>query len=158
MFNYPPTIIWRHRRENLKKCSLRGLESRLDMRFVTYPAPLPDVTGYVVLALEAPILTSQEKEKGVLLIDATWRYAVTMLNEVHKLPGLVYRSLPPVAKTAYPRKQTECPEPERGLASLEALFLTYKLLGRDPTGLLDKYYWRNVFLEINEIQEDPTHF
>lgn len=140
---FPPTIILRHRRENLKKCSLRGLESRADMIFYSYPLKqqLPDLTGYVVLALNAPPLTLEDADKGIFLIDGTWRYAEKMLHNL-KSP-LEVRSLPVSAQTAYPRKQ----EDSRGLASCEALYLAYQILGRDPSGLLDHYHWKEQFLE-----------
>jgi len=194
---FPPTIILRHRRENLKKCSLRGLESRQDMLFYSYPLKqqLPDLTGYVVLALNAPPLTLEDADKGIFLIDGTWRYAEKMLHTLYrknlknrefgkkaaqilesgasdivleqgasedpkfvakptspktdssgffgiKLP-FELRSLPASAKTAYPRRQ----EDARGLASCEALYLAYEILGRDPSGLLDHYQWKEKFLK-----------
>ena len=138
---FPPTIILRHRKENLKKCSLRGLENRPDMHFFTYPleSPQPNLESYVVLAVDAPPLTGEDKDKGIFLIDGTWRYAEKMLQSLHR--PLPLRSLPEVA-TAYPRRQ----EVKQGLASIEALYLAYKILGRDPEELLDDYYWKEGFL------------
>lgn len=66
-----------------------------------------------------------------------------------QVPPLIRRSLPPGLKTSYPRKQTACSDPEAGLASVEALYAAYCLTGRDPTGLLDSYYWKAPFLEAN---------
>jgi pre-rRNA-processing protein TSR3 len=44
------TIILRHARENLKKCSLKGLEKRSDFRFFTYPKDLlPEMPDYILL-------------------------------------------------------------------------------------------------------------
>jgi pre-rRNA-processing protein TSR3 len=63
--------------------------------------------------------------------------------------NLEARSLPPGFQTAYPRRQTECPDPMTGLASVEALYLAYWALGEDPDGLLDFYHWKEKFLEIN---------
>lgn len=147
---YPPTIIFRHRKERLQKCSLRGIETRSDMRFYTYPlSEVPAVQGYVVLALDAPVLSPEDKERGLLLLDATWRYAGEMLKRVEQIPGLIYRSLPQDLRTAYPRYQTGCSDPDRGLASIEALYAAYHYLGRDPAGLLDHYYWKEQFLELN---------
>ena len=58
MQSFPPTVIIRHRLENLKKCSLRGLENRTDFIFLTYPYyTLPDLQSYIVLTLDAPPLT-----------------------------------------------------------------------------------------------------
>ena len=150
MIFYPPTKIFRHRRETLKKCSLRGLESREDMIFYRYPLKtIPDVEGYVVLAIDAPLLSLEDKDRGILLLDGTWRHAASMLNTVKQIPGLIYRSLPSELRTAYPRYQTECSDPERGLASVEALYAAYEILGRDTTGLLDRYYWKDQFVSSN---------
>jgi pre-rRNA-processing protein TSR3 len=144
MIYFPPTIILRHKRENLKKCSLRGLEQRSDMIFLTYPtSTLPDLTGYCVLTLEAPPLTRDDAHLGIFLIDGTWRYAEKMAKS---LPSSnIARSLPTHFRTAYPRRQPDCPDPERGLASVEALFLAYSILGRNTDGLLDHYHWKERF-------------
>lgn len=147
MDRFLPTIILRHRKENLKKCSLRGLESREDMQFFTYPKdPLPSLQGYFLLALDAPILSEADRNMGIFLIDGTWKYAAVMGRQV---PPIERRSLPSGLKTSYPRKQTGCSNPEEGLASIEALYAAYCLTGRDPTGILDRYYWKDQFLEAN---------
>jgi pre-rRNA-processing protein TSR3 len=150
MESFPPTVILRHRRENLKKCSLRGLETREDMRFYSYPTSiLPDLTSYVLLGMDAPVLSKQESAKGIFLIDATWRYASQMLKQIPTPYPFIIRTLPPNFETAYPRRQDDCPDPTKGLASIEALYLAYVILGRDPTGLLDLYHWKEEFLEKN---------
>ena len=147
MQNFPTTIIWRHRKENLKKCSLRGLESRSDMMFLKYPTDaLPDLTGYVTLAVDAPLLSEEDCHCGLFLIDATWNYSQVMLREAHKQQRLVLRSLPEHIRTAYPRYQTGCSDPERGLASVEALYMAYLLMGRETEGLLESYHWKETFM------------
>ena len=141
MFTFPPTFILRHRRENLKKCSLRGLETREDLRFFTYPKDtLPACPGYILLATEAPPLSPQDRDRGLLLLDGTWRYAEKMQKQL-KHP-LETRSIPEGFVTAYPRRQEEL----HGLATVEALFIAYAILGRDTSGLLDGYHWRETFL------------
>lgn len=151
MFLFPPTIILRHRKENLKKCSLRGLENRPDCLFFTYPqqARLPDLSNYFLLALDAPSLSQADQDKGIFLIDGTWRYAELMQRQLPKPHLFQKRSLPSHFQTAYPRRQEDCPNPTQGLASIEALFLTYTLLGRPTDGLLDHYHWKEPFLEKN---------
>jgi len=141
---YLPTIILRHRKENLKKCSLRGIETRPDCRFFTYPRdPLPDLSNYILLTPEAPPLSQQDAHLGLLLVDGTWRYAETMIKDIP--PLIARRSLPPLFKTAYPRRQ----EVAHGLASIEALFIAWYLLGRPTQGVLDHYHWKTEFLKIN---------
>lgn len=147
MAPFPPTIILRHRRENLKKCSLRGLEGREDLLFYSYPLKeIPfDLTSYVVLALDAPPLVEEDRDLGLFLIDGTWRYAEKMFASLPR--PFAVRSLPPFLRTAYPRRQEDCIDPTRGLASVEALYASYAILKRDTEGLLDHYHWKQQFLE-----------
>ncbi len=146
---YPPTIVLRHRRENLKKCSLTGLEKRADFLFFPYPgAQLPILKDYLLLKQGAPLLTIADQDRGLFLIDGTWKLATLMESQI---PPMEARSLPPHFRTAYPRKQTECPDPETGLSSLEALFIAYAILQRPVEGLLDRYYWKEAFLERNSL-------
>lgn len=149
---FPPTVVIRHRLENLKKCSLRGLEGRPDFAFFTYPYDkVPPLTNYVILTLDAPALTPEEAHCGLLVIDATWRYANKMIKPLLNQSQYLYRSLPSHYRTAYPRRQNDCPDPERGLASVEALYLCYHLLQRDTSGLLDNYYWKDKFIQMNQL-------
>lgn len=155
MMEFPPTLILRHRKENLKKCSLRGLEEREDMHFFTYPLiqPLPDLKDYVVLTLDAPPLSREDAAFGLFLIDGTWRYAAKMVKVLPQ--SFRARSLPPIAKTAYPRCQEDCSDPSRGLASVEALYLAYEILGRKTKGLLDRYYWKDQFIKFLDSSPNP---
>jgi pre-rRNA-processing protein TSR3 len=38
----------------------------------------------------------------------------------------------------------------KGLASIEALYIAYFILGYDTMGLLDQYHWAELFLEKNQ--------
>jgi len=146
------TIIYRHRKENKKKCTLSPLENREDIIFFKYPKDiLSDLFGYIILTINAPILTIKEKERPIFLIDATWRYSKKMLDSLPNKEKLIYRSIPKIYKSAYPRKQTDCPDPTRGLASIEALFLANYILKRKTDGLLDNYHWKDEFLKINHL-------
>ncbi len=150
MQSFPSTIVLRHQRENLKKCSLRGLESREDFIFFSYPhCILPGLTNYVILTLDAPILTKEDAGYGLFLLDSTWRYSERMLKFVEEQGSLHKRSLPSHFRTTYPRRQEDCSDPTRGLASIEAIYLSYQLLGRNTQGLLDNYYWKDQFIELN---------
>lgn len=150
MKDYPNTIILRHRKENLKKCSLTGLETRDDMDFFTYPKDhLPEKEGYILLSLDAPELTREDKNYGIYLIDGTWKLAAKMDSTLPFSP--IRRSLPKNFRTAYPRRQTGCIDPDIGLASVEALFIVYHILERDTTGLLDNYPFAEKFLELNSL-------
>ena len=145
-----PTLILRHRKENLKKCSLHGLEGRSDLRFFTYPTDsLPPLDQCLLLAVDAPPLSIEDQSMPLLLIDGTWNYAAVMERQLPQTTQWVRRSLPKHLTTAYPRKQTACPDPSRGLASVEALYAAHHLLGYSTEGLLDHYYWKDLFLKAN---------
>lgn len=147
------TFILRHRKENLKKCSLTGLETREDMEFAIYPKQhLREIPDFVLLSMDAPPL--EGNEKGIYLIDGTWKLAAKMEST---LPFSPQRRSLPNWKTAYPRKQTDCIDPESGLSSVEALYIAYSILGWDTTGLLDHYHFRNEFLKINQFNHIKTH-
>lgn len=147
-----PTIIWRHRKENLKKCSLKNLENREDLLFFTYPKDaFYDISGYVILAMNAPPLTENDSNKGLFFIDATWKYAEVMKNKMSKIENIEWRSLPNIYKTAYPRKPTGCPDPRYGLATVEAIYLSYLIIKKDPTGILDHYHFKDEFLKLNSL-------
>lgn len=143
------TIIVRHRRENLRKCSLKGLENHPDLRFFTYPLQqLPDLRSYVLLEIGAPVLSIEDQAYGLLLLDGTWELTKTMRKI---LPSTILsRSLPARFKTAYPRKQTGCPDPNQGLASVEALYVAHTILKRSTEGILKHYYWEKEFLKNND--------
>jgi pre-rRNA-processing protein TSR3 len=147
-----PTIILRHRKENLKKCSLTPLQNREDLLFYRYPKDLthlPTSSGLIALVVGAEPFQPEryDSELPFLLIDGTWRLAEVMWREVQRVyPGTIHQVSLPSCKTAYPRRQTGCAEPEEGLASVEALYLLHRLIGRSVEGLLDQYYWKDEFL------------
>lgn len=152
MQSFPATLIVRHRRENLKKCSLRGLETHSDFIFTRYPKPnLPPLDGYMILSLDAPRLTKADAECGLVILDGTWRYAERMYANIPELSQLKKRSLPSSLVTAYPRRQDDCQNPDRGLASIEAIYAAYAILGRDTAGILDLYHWKDDFLNKNQL-------
>ena len=157
-----PTLILRHNKENLRKCSLTPLQGRHDLHFLRYPkdvSQMPIQMGTIVLVMGAPELPFEASDAPLLLIDGTWRYAARMWNRVQSAYGdrLVPYSLPHCI-TAYPRYQTACDDPEAGLASVEALYLAYACLGRSTEGLLDHYHWREEFLERNQPLWDRIAF
>jgi len=154
MFIKLSTIILRHRKENRKKCSLRGLELRKELLFFSYPQdnlPEINVDSYLLLDLEGPVLSEKDSQKGLFLIDGTWRYARKMKEQIIKKLPFKTRSLPKNFITVYPRKQTKCLDPIRGLASVEALFLAHLITKKTICGLLDHYYWKQEFLKKNRL-------
>jgi pre-rRNA-processing protein TSR3 len=144
---FPPTIIVRHSRENPQKCSIVPLRNHPGIVILGYPVKRkPDLTGYVRLAAEGPRLSSADRSAGLLLLDGSWRWAATMTHDFEVVPP---RSLSGYV-TAYPRVSKLGTDPDNGLASVEALFIAYHVLGRPTDGLLDHYRWREDFLRLNQ--------
>lgn len=200
---FPPTVIIRHVKENLKKCTLRGLEERPDFLFFSYPLKTePPLEDYILLTVEAPELSYHDQYipnqleelefwqsrchrvgaveaahgiamgdangfksgnggeaknpffkligyRGLVILDATWRYAKMMERTISFPSTVIRRSLPKSLRTAYPRRQADCPDPKRGLASIESIMVAYTLMGRRADELLKNYYWKELFLENN---------
>ncbi len=150
---FPPTIIVRDAHENPKKCSVLPLKGRRDLVFVNYPSgQRPDLTGYVRLAAEGPELSFADAKAGLLLLDASWRWAKVMNRDYQDVPP---RSLHGYV-TAYPRVSKLGTDPSNGLASVEALYLAYHILGRPILGLLDHYRWASEFLALNGLTVERT--
>lgn len=140
-----PTTVIRHANERLSKCSLTPLHGRPEITFLTARGEMRfDATGFIVLAVDAPVLSDTDAGHPLLLLDSTWRLLPKLLRRLDGTP--VYRSLPPGARTAYPRVSKVSPDPLGGLASVEALYLARKILGDDDPSLLDGYHWRDAFL------------
>jgi pre-rRNA-processing protein TSR3 len=148
--SYPPTVIVRHPKENPRKCSILPLRGRADLVFLTYPVNArPPLEGYVRLAAEGPELSAADAGCGLLLLDGSWRWAGAMTRDFADVPP---RSLHGY-RTAYPRASKRGTDPGNGLASVEALFLAYHILGRPTDGLLDHYRWAEEFVRLNGIAE-----
>lgn len=143
-------VIIRHHKERKSKCSLQPLTGRPDLRFLNArPGFSFDASGYILLDLDAPVLTRDDARLPVLLLDSTWRLLPQLLNCLAGSP--VRRSLPPQLETAYPRTSKISPDPVRGLASVEALYAARYLQGRPTDGLLDHYRWKHPFLRQFEL-------
>ena len=143
---YPPTVIVRHRHENPRKCSILPLRGRPGLVFLNYPvAERPPLDGYVRLAAEGPALSAADAGHGLLLLDGSWRWAASMTRDFADVPP---RSLSGYT-TAYPRVSKRGTDPDNGLASVEALYVAYRILGRATDGLLDHYRWAEEFRRLN---------
>ncbi len=144
--SYPPTVIIRHSHENPRKCSILPLRGREDVLFLTHPVKVrPPLEGYVRLAAEGPDLSSADAAQGILLLDASWRWAASMTRDFLDVPPRALHGY----RTAYPRTSKMGTDPDNGLASVEALYIAYHLLGRPTEGLLDHYRWGEEFLRLN---------
>lgn len=146
MLTAPITTIVRSPRENPRKCSVLPLRDRADVQFLSYPAlNPPSFEGYVRLAADGPELSAADRAHGILLVDGSWRASNKMVTHFAAVPP---RSLHGW-KTAYPRVSKQGTDPDNGLASIEALYIAYHILGRPVDGLLDHYHWAARFLELN---------
>lgn len=142
----PPTIIVVHPKERRSKCTVAPLRGHRGFVFWKYPQRGPEsLAGYVRLGLGGPPIGPDDADRGLLLLDGTWRWAAVMERDFADLP---VRSLPPL-QTAYPRVSKRHDDPAGGLATIEALYAAYSLLGRNTDGLLDRYHWAEEFLQRN---------
>ena len=142
-----PTILVIHPKERRSKCSVEPLRGRDDFQFVKFPRPVEtDLSNYVRLGMGGDVLSQADADKGLLVLDGTWRLASKMKSDYQHLP---IRSLP-VIQTAYPRVSKISNDPSGGLATIEAVYAALKIMGRSVDGLLDDYHWKTEFLEIND--------
>ena len=122
---------------------------RPDLIFLTHPVKEPlSLDGYLRLAAHGPPLSSEDNASGLLLLDGSWRWAEVMNRDFLDVPP---RSLTGY-RTAYPRVSKRGTDPGNGLASVEALFVAYFVLGRPTDGLLDHYRWAEEFLSQNNLR------
>jgi pre-rRNA-processing protein TSR3 len=147
MPNHPPTIIVVHPKERRKKCTVQPLRERDGFVFWKYPrVGTESLDGYVQLGLNGPLIGPDDADRGLLVLDGTWRFAAQMEQTFEQTP---VRSLPDWT-TAYPRVSKLFSDPECGLATIEAIFAAYVMMGREADGLLDDYHWGPEFLRLND--------
>ncbi|WP_339734454.1 hypothetical protein [uncultured Gimesia sp.] len=147
--SHPPTIIVVHPKERKSKCTVQSLRTHEDFVFWKFPRKEPDkLTHYVRLGMGGPQISQADAASGLLVLDGTWRLAEKMEPAFEELP---IRSLP-AWETAYPRVSKQFDDPASGLATIEAIFMAYHLMGYETEGLLDGYYWADAFLEQNRDQ------
>jgi pre-rRNA-processing protein TSR3 len=141
-----PTIIVVHPKERRSKCTVLPLRGREGFLFWKYPHRGPELTGdYVRLGFDGPEIGPDDADRGLLILDGTWRLAAAMERDFADVP---VRGLPAL-RTAYPRVSKTWDDPHGGLATIEALYAAYFLTGRPTDGLLDEYRWADEFLEAN---------
>jgi len=140
-------LILRDSRESTKKCSLTPLRGMPGVRFVNYDRDRRvDGRGRILLHPDGDEIGLQDRGQSLLLLDCAWRRVADLLATVEGDP--VPRRLPPLA-TAYPRRSRTFADPERGLASIEALYAALALLGEPCPQLLAGYRWAEEFLAAN---------
>ncbi|MCX7007575.1 MAG: DUF367 domain-containing protein, partial [Kiritimatiellaeota bacterium] len=122
--------------------------------FIAYPLRVrPDLSRHFLLAPEAPPLTAADAGRPLLLLDGSWRHAAQMRKAIGTVEA---RAIPYAWRTAYPRVSKVQADPEAGLATVEALFAAYCILGHRDDALLRFYPWRDKFLELNRNLLEPV--
>jgi len=140
-------LVLRDPRESSRKCSLTPLRGMAGVRFLAYHRDREvDAAGRILLHPDGEVLTAADAGKGLLLVDCAWRRVPALLRTVRGEP--VRRSLPPLV-TAYPRRSDTFEDPDRGLASIEALYAALAILGTPRPELLRDYLWAADFLAAN---------
>ena len=148
----PRVRVVQHPKENLAKCSVWPLRDRDDIEFATWPVALDadpvrkNPSNWVRLDMEGPLIGPSDRGRSLLIIDATWRLAERMTADYTRIEP---RSLPRSLVTAYPRVSKLSEDPAGGLATVEALFAAYQMMGLSTDGLLDHYRWADAFLTRN---------
>lgn len=140
-------LILRDPRESVKKCSLTPIRGLEGIRFVSFDRDRRVEAGArVLLHPDGLEIGDADRGKPLLLLDCAWRRVPQLLACVDG--ELAPRKLPPLV-TAYPRKSKTFEDPERGLASIEALYAALALLGDARPELLASYRWKDEFLRAN---------
>lgn len=141
------TVIVVHPKERRSKCTILPLRATPGLRFArsTSPHATGALNGYVRLTVEAEPLTPADCDRGLLLLDGTWRWVEDLATPFAQLET---RSIVGVL-TAYPRGAAIGELPRGGLATVEALYAAHRILGRPTSGLLDQYHWAREFLSLN---------
>jgi len=140
-------LVLRDPRESQRKCSLTPLRKLPGFRFVDYaPDRRLDAGSRLLLSPDGDELSLEDRDAPLLLVDCCWRRVPDLLRTIDG-DGPA-RRLPAFA-TAYPRRSKSFADPERGLASVEALYAALALLGDKRPELLLSYRWREEFLRLN---------
>ena len=93
---FKPTVFVVHRSERRSKCSIEPLRGQPEFVFRAFPARWntkpgdqelsDDFVNYVRLGIGGPLLTPADADRGLLLLDATWRYAAQMEHSYRGIP------------------------------------------------------------------------
>lgn len=140
--------------ENPRKCTIQPLRGRADFTFRYFSGnnAIEPFKAACLLHIDGECLSKIPRGSlpSLSLIDCTWKKVPGVLQRLQKpLPRLV--RMPDGFVTAYARKNKQGLDPDGGLATIEALFIAAAFMGTwDPT-LLDTYYFKNEFLELNDL-------
>lgn len=140
------------RKENPRKCTIQVLKGRPDflLRYFSSNKPIAAFSADCLLHVDGEDMSTMDRAglRSLALIDCTWRKVEpTMQRVAAPLPRLV--RIPEGFVTAYPRRNKKGEDPATGLATIEALFIAAAFLGFWDETLLEKYYFKDDFLQMN---------
>jgi|GEM_PF-400576 len=138
--------------ESANKCSVAPLTFRTDFRFTRVRAnnPLGPMQCELMLhhAGESVLEWRGKNVKGIGVIDCNWKRLPTIQSRV-VAPHASFVRIPEGFVTAYPRTSKRGTDPDKGLATIEAIFTAAALIGHiDPT-LFERYQFGKRYLELN---------
>jgi len=134
-------------REPRNKCSITPLRGLPGVRFVPLRGERRvDAGRRIWLHPDGADLGPADRGLGLLLIDCTWRRVPSLSRRIDGV--LLPRRLPNLV-SVYPRRSKLTPDPEHGLASVEALYAATALLDVAQPGFLAHYHWAAQFLAAN---------
>ena len=145
------------RTERPQKCSILPLAYREDFRIVRFDRryPIASLTGSLLLHPEGvPLseLAAEETPRGdfttLSAIDCNWIRLDAVLGKIVG-PSPPRVRIPDGFQTAYRRRNKHDLDPERGLATIEALFIASAFLGVWDETLLQEYPTAAEFLSSN---------
>jgi pre-rRNA-processing protein TSR3 len=145
------------RTESPNKCSILPLAYREDFRIVRFDRryPIGALTGNLLLHPDGVPLDEWMREPGrgadaavLSAVDCNWKRLTRILARIAgPLPPLV--RIPDGFETAYLRRNKRNLDPDRGLATIEALFVAAAFLGKWDESLLKEFATGGEFLAIN---------
>ena len=134
-------------REPKHKCSVAPLRGMEGVRFASLRGETRiDAGRRIWLHPDGDEIGPEDRGIGLLLIDCIWRRVATLSK---RIDGELLRRRLPELITAYPRRSKLTPDPEHGLASVEALYAAIALLEGPRPALLTHYRWASEFLAAN---------
>jgi ribosome biogenesis protein Tsr3 len=145
-------IIILHSHEDRKKCSLSPIRDL--PQFTYFPDTkftLPEKA--LILHPDGPPLDHNDRDRDLVLIDATWKYHQRIMNREPVLATFEQRSIEGFT-TVFPRKdRAGKSHPTNYLASIEVIIATGLILQRSEyTDVIKYYHFGEEFLSVNKIE------
>jgi len=139
--------------ENPRKCTVDPIKDHPAILIRRYggPAPIAKIGADILLHIDGPDLPDLVREKkvsSIAVIDCIWKRVDFAMKKIEG-PLPILTKIPDGFVTAYPRRNKQGLDPDGGLATIEAMFIAAAFCGSWDETLLDKYHFKNAFLETN---------